>query len=96
MEKKIKSFRKQNKNNGNLKIEDLLHHFKSMFSDETVDSDNNETSDNRLNFDDDLDAAITLEELRKAVFHQKNKSACGLDTVCTEAIKASFDIVSSY
>ena len=95
--KKIKSFRKDNNNNnGNLKIEDLLQHFKSMFSDETIDTDNNETPDNRLNFDDDLDAAITLEELKKAVFHQKNKSACGLDTVCTEAIKASFDIVSSF
>ena len=69
-----------------------------MFSDETIDIDNNEIPDNMLNFDEDLDAAITLEELRKAVFHQKkkNKSACGLDTVCTEAIKASFDIVSSF
>ena len=67
-----------------------------MFSDETIDIDSKEIPDNMLNFDDDLDADITLEELRKAVFHQKNKSACGLDTVCTEAIKASFDIVSSF
>ena len=77
-------------------MEDLLQHLKEIFSDETNDFENQDNPQNDVNFDEDLDVDITLEELRKAVFHQKNKSACGLDNVCTEAIKASFDIVSSF
>ena len=39
---------------------------------------------------------ITLEELKSATFHQKNNSSYGLDNVCSEAIKSSFDLISEY
>ena len=94
--KKLYLSGKNKKTYDNLKMEDLLQHFKKMFSGETNDSENQDNPQNDVSFDEDLDADISLEELRKAVFHQKNKSACGLDNVCTEAIEASFDMVSSF
>lgn len=44
--------------------------------------------------DPDLDSDISLEELKRSVFHQKNNALYGLDNVYSEAIKASFDIIS--
>ena len=37
-----------------------------------------------------------MEELKSATFHQKNNSSYGLDNVCSEAIKSSFDLISEY
>ena len=44
----------------------------------------------------DLDSDISLEELKQATFHQKNNSSYGLDNICSEAIKSSFDITSPF
>ena len=46
--------------------------------------------------DPDLDSDISLEELKRSVFHKKNNASYGLDNVCSEAIKASFDIISPF
>ena len=46
--------------------------------------------------DPDLDSDISLEELKRSVFHQKNNALYGLDNVYSEAIKASFDIISPF
>ena len=43
----------------------------------------------------DLDVDISSEELKQAVFHQKNNSSYGLDNICTEAVKTSLNIISS-
>ena len=81
----------------NLKIDDLFDHFRSMFSNDDDPSENLENRDNDHNiYVPDLDADITLEELKTAVFHQKNNASYGLDNVCTSAIKSSFTIISPF
>ena len=44
-------------------------------------------------FDADLDSDITIQELKKAVFHKKNNKYYGLDNICTDVLKSSFAII---
>ena len=77
-------------------MEDLLDHFVKMFLFENNESENQDNPQYDAISDEDLGAEITLEELKKAVFHQRNNSTNGLDNVCTEAIKSSFNITLSF
>ena len=44
----------------------------------------------------ELDAEITENELRQAVFHQKNNKSPGLDDIKSEIFKISFDLISPF
>ena len=91
--KKIKSLQKSKKVCGkNLKIDDLFDHFRTMFANEDSQSENFENENDT--FDPDLDLDISMEELKKALFHQKNNKSYGLDNICTEVLKSSFSIIS--
>ena len=46
--------------------------------------------------DNELDAQITEEEVRKAIFKQKNNKASGPDEISAEIIKSSYIVVSTY
>ena len=77
-------------------MKDLLEHFQSTFSsnDDALPTENNDPIINEASFDPELDCDISLDELKQATFHQKNNAAYGLDNVCAEAIKSSFDLIS--
>lgn len=80
-------------------MEDLLQHFPTVYS--NFENDDTEAETHNIIFtentlDPDLDSDISLEELKRSVFHQKHNASYGFDNVCLEAIKASFDIISPY
>ena len=78
----------------NLKIDDLFAHFRNMFANDDSQSENYEEEYDI--FDPDLESDITIEELKKAVFLQKNNKSYGLDNICTEVLKSSFAIISPF
>ena len=43
--------------------------------------------------DRDAGTDISLKEIKRATFHQKNNSSYGLYNVCLEANKSSFDLI---
>ena len=45
---------------------------------------------------EELDSEISSSELREAIFSQKNGKSCGLDHLCAELFKHSFDITSPF
>ena len=96
--RKIKSLRKKKEafKGQKLQMKDLLEHFQSTFSsnDDALPTENNDPIINEASFDPELDCDISLDELKQATFHQKNNAAYGLDNVCAEAIKKSFDLIS--
>lgn len=67
-----------------------------MFSNENNENENQEFSQHEQIFGEDLDAEISLEELKKTVSHHKNNTVYGLDNVCVEVIKSSFNIISPF
>ena len=71
--KKIKSFCKKKRRKGeNLKMEDLVNYFKNILSNDTTCTQSDaEVPSNDNIFDPELDADITLEELKSAVFTKK-------------------------
>ena len=76
-------------------MEDFLQHFQTVYSNVETEDTQAETQNNLFTenmFDPDLDSNISLEELKRSVFHQKNNASYGLDKVCSEAIKASFKL----
>ena len=72
---KIKSIRKNKTKKGeNLKMEDLLQYFQTVYSnveteDTQAETQNNLFTENML--DPGLDSDRSLEELKRSVFHQK-------------------------
>ena len=46
--------------------------------------------------DEELDSKITEQEVRRAVFNQKNGKASGPDEISAEIIKASYEYISSF
>ena len=69
-------------------MEDLVNYFKNILSNDITQSVA-EVPPNDNIFDPELDADITLEELKSAVFYQNSNSSYGLDNICSEAIKTS-------
>ena len=45
---------------------------------------------------EELDAEISLTEIKNAIFAQKNNKSTGTDQICAEILKATFDIVSHF
>ena len=60
--------------------------------------ENNQPNEQNLHdqSNNELHAAITKQEIRKAVFKQKNGKSSGSDDLSSEIIKASYDVISSY
>ena len=97
--RKIKSLRESKTSKGQkLQLEDLAEHFQNMYSneDDRLTTENDDVPLHGNIFDPDPASDISLEEPKRATFHQKNNSSYGLDNVCSEAIKSSFDLISDY
>ena len=48
------------------------------------------------NVHQELDAEFTVNEIKNAVFHQKNNKASGPDEICAEILKTSFDYICPF
>ena len=51
---------------------------------------------NQNNVCEELDAEFTYEELRSAIFSQKNNKSPGIDNIPSEIIKASYEFISPF
>ena len=103
--KKIrKSIKKKVDGADTLTIDDLYTHFKSVFS-ESHENNNQNNDPNIINpaennteyqnaVDDELDVEFTESELRRAVFAQKDNKSPGIDSISSEILKASYDVIS--
>lgn len=105
--KKVKcQYKKKQKLAQTLNIEDLYEHFNDLY---TCDDDDNITNNSNNNdignnedltddiiFYEDLDAEITITELKDAVFSQSNNKSTGLDHICAEIYKHSLDKTSLF
>ena len=81
-----------------LTVDDLFHHFKSIYGIESdplreqpLDAPPTETQANT-----DLDVEISENELKYALFSQKNNQSTGTDLLCAELFKSSFDIIKPF
>ena len=81
-----------------LTAEELKNHFQEVFGTETEHVENHAdfNHDNHNVSDDELNGNFTYEELRKAVFSQKNNKSPGTDNLPSEILKASFDHISNF
>ena len=92
----IKKCNTKSKNSKNdISIENLHSHIKCLLRQI---SENNQANEQNLHgqSNTELDAAITEQEIRKAVFKQKNGKTSGSDDLSSEIIKASYDVISPY
>jgi len=82
----------------NLQINELFEHFNSLLGETPTSNErtHDENADRHATNDHNLDCEITLNEIQKAVFKQKNNKACGPDEISAEFIKSAFDIISPY
>ena len=77
---------------------DLLEHFKSIYGTEP-DPSNVAPQDPSLHEDQTnamLDEEISQNELKKAIFSQKNNKSSGTDLLCAELFKLSFEIICPF
>ena len=81
-----------------LTITDLFQHFKSIYgtdpdppSEQQLDHSLYESLENA-----DLDSEISENELKNAVFAQKNNKSTGTDLLYAELFKSSFDILCPF
>lgn len=81
-----------------LTVTDLFQHFKSIYgtdpdppSEQQLDHSLDESLENA-----DLDSEISENELKNAVFAQKNNKSTGKDLLCAELFKSSFDILCPF
>ena len=100
------TFKKKRDEADSLSIDDLYAHFKSVFdesqgntnqnnipNDKQNDSNNTEHMNQNI-FDEELDFDSTESELRRAVFAQKDNTSPGIDSISSEILKASYDVIS--
>ena len=95
--KSIKKCYSKPKNTGNdIKIDDLYNHFNTLLDQEpeSINQMNNIDENNIEDFE--LDLEITEQEIRKALFKQKNGKASGPDEISAEILKASYNVISPY
>ena len=93
------TYKKANSPSNSLNIDQLHEHFQKMFGDQTEPNQNNEsrTEPNvEANVNGDFDIEFTMTELRSAVFSQNNNKNPGMDSIPSEIIKASFDLISPF
>ena len=88
-----KSYTKKVRKEKGIEMNNLFEHFNTLFG-ENVETHNDNEHYNDIS-DRQLDAEITLEGIRKAVFHQKNGKSSGPDGISSE-IKSSFVIIAPY
>ena len=70
-----------------------------MFGDQTEPNQNNESRTDpnvEANVNGDFDIEFTMTELRSTVFSQNNNKTPGMDSIPSEIIKASFDLISPF
>ena len=79
-----------------LNAQNFYEHFKEIYGGIDEQAQQNEQPDLGNNENDELDSEITDSELKEAVFSQKNGKSCGLDNLCTELFKNSYDIISPF
>jgi hypothetical protein len=79
----------------NLTMEQLYDHFKGVFG---IPSQTSDSSDENFQANSHifLDGEITENEIRSAVFSQKNNKSAGLDSLVSEIFKCSFDLISPF
>ena len=95
-----KSIKKRYKNKSpqsdTLSAQDFLDHFKEMYGGPDEQSQQTDQPDFGSNEDYELDSEISESEIKDAVFSQKNGKSCGLDNLCAEIFKTSYDIISPF
>ena len=93
----IKAQYKTKVNDTDISISDMYVHFNTLYGTQTekTQTDNNE-SQFRLLYDRELDSPFIENEIRKAVFEQKNSKSPGNDNLIAEVFKNSFDIISPF
>ena len=96
--KLLKKCYKNQNNNDSINTDDLFNHFNDLFGQNINNGDNNVNDNTEFpNLqDNNLDGPITEEEVRNAVFKQKNNKAPGPDELPAEIIKVSYDYISQY
>ena len=83
------------KSSTEISIENLHSHFKDLLGQIPENTENNEqTLEGQTN--NELDLAITEQEIRKAVFKQKNGKSSGPDDISSELIKSAYDVIAPY
>ena len=98
-----KTFKKKQNGADLLSIDDLYAHFKSVFSkshenrnqniDPNLMNDTENNREYRNGVDDELDFDFTESELRRTVFAQKDNKSPGIDSISSEILKASYDVI---
>ena len=93
--KNIKSQYKTSNGNTEIPITDMYTHFNDLYGAEAQNQqrDAGFISDQ---YDDYLDAPFTEDEIKSAVFAQKNSKSPGIDHLTAEVFKHSFDIISPF
>ena len=83
-----------------LTANDLLNHFENMYG---RDANTPPQQHEQFRFDEtepiinpELDSEKTDNELRNAIFHQKNNKSPGMDNLIAETFKISYDIISPF
>ena len=73
-------------------VRKLHEHFKTLLGDipDTKNLNNEEIQGSNIV---ELDTMLTEQEIRKAVFKQKNGKSSGQDDISAEIIKSSYDII---
>lgn len=75
--------------------ENLLDHFNSAYGGTDERSQQQEPDLDSVT-DSELDSEITETEIKNAVFSQKNNKSSGIDNLCAELFKCSYDIISPF
>ena len=91
-----KRFKKKSPQSDTLNAQNFYQHFKEIYGGIDEQAQQNEQQDLGNNENDELDSEITDSELKEAIFSQKNGKSCGLDNLCTELFKNSYDIISPF
>lgn len=92
-----KKFKSKTLQSEKLTATDLYEHFKSIFGDDQapLHQEGQDTTSETI-YNAELDSDITENEIKNAVFSQKNNKSSGNDQLCVELFKASFDIISPF
>ena len=90
-----KRYNKKSSQSDILSAQNCFEHFK-MYGGQDEQSQQNEQPDLGNIEVEELDSEISSSELREAIFSQKNGKKCGLDHLCAELFKHSFDIISPF
>ena len=93
--KSLKKCYKNQNNNDSINTDDLFNHFNGQNINNGDNNANDNTEFPNLQ-DNNLDGPITEEEVRNAVFKQKNNKAPGPDELPAEIIKVSYGYISQY